>query len=68
MKTLILTIILLFAFASINLSEGSPKPIKRMTQAQVKRATKGITMYTHYNGKVYKNTMKIRQLKLQNKR
>jgi len=31
------------------------KPIKRMTTAQVRKAQKGETLYTHKKGKVVKN-------------
>lgn len=39
------------------------KPVTKMTRAQVKRAQKGITLYTKYNGRMYKNTRAVRMTK-----
>lgn len=39
------------------------KPITRMTRAQLKRAHRGVTFYTKYNGRMYKNTRAVQMTK-----
>lgn len=61
----ILIILLIFSAPAYSQFAGRTKnkPVIKMTNAQLKRAKKGVTFYTKYNGRMYKNTRAVQMTK-----
>jgi len=67
MKRLVTILLLCLCASAVSAGPFSGKtkhrPVNRMSRAEVRRAQKGITLYTSYHGKIYKNSRMVRMTK-----